>query len=76
MVPPLTPTLANGSLQNKADNCFSRLGFLSSLMAQGPGEARHDIAAAPGPLRCFENIIIIISPVTMTGRRHSGKYRM
>ena len=27
MVPPLTPTLANDSLQNKADNCFSRLVF-------------------------------------------------
>jgi hypothetical protein len=49
MVPPLTPTLANVSLQNKADNYFSRLVFFSSLMAQGPGEARHDIAAAPGP---------------------------
>ena len=29
---------------------FSKAWCLSSLMAQGPGEARHDIAAAPGPL--------------------------
>ena len=52
LIPPLTPAPANVSLQNPAENCFFK-AWLSSLMAQGPGEARHYIAAAPGPPNRF-----------------------
>ena len=47
--PPLPQPLLTTAYKIRPIIVFQGLFFLSSLMAQGPGEARHDIAVAPGP---------------------------